>query len=56
MKFYQHGKKLEKNNILIENYKNMLEKSDFEQDYGSRTAEGIHKIGHDSISLMKWIC
>ena len=31
----------------------MLENPDFEQDYCSRTAEGNHKIGHDSIRLMK---
>ena len=34
----------------------MLENPDFEQDQVSRTAEGIYKIGHDSIRLMKWIC
>ena len=49
-------KKLKINNILIEKYKNMLETSDFEQNYRSRTATGIFKIGHDSIRFMKWIC
>ena len=49
-------KKLKINNILIEKYKNMLENSDFEQNYWSRTAIGIYKNGHDSIRLMKWIC
>ena len=49
-------KKLKINNILIEKYKNMLENSDFEQNYWSRTAIGIYKIGHDSIRLIKWIC
>ena len=34
----------------------MLENPNFEQNYWSRTAEGIYKIGHDSIRLMKWIC
>ena len=34
----------------------MLENSDFEQDYWSRTAESVYKIGHDSIRLMKRIC
>ena len=34
----------------------MLKNPDFEQDYWSRTAQGIYKIGHDSIRLMKWIC
>ena len=27
-----------------------------EQDYWSRTARGLYKIGHDSKRLMKWIC
>ena len=34
----------------------MLKIPDFEQNYWSRTATGIYKIGHDSIKLMKWIC
>ena len=34
----------------------MIKISDFEQDYWSRTAQGVYKIGHDSIRLMKWIC
>ena len=34
----------------------MIKNSDFEQDYWSRTAQGVYKIGHDSIRLMKWIC
>ena len=50
------NKKLKINNTLIEIYKNMLENPDFEQNYWSRTATGIYKIGHDSIRLMKWIC
>ena len=50
------NKKLKINNILIEKYKEVLKNSDFEQDYWSRTATGIYKIGHDSIRLMKWIC
>ena len=33
----------------------MLENPYFEQDYWSRTALGIYKIGHDSIRLMKWL-
>ena len=48
-------KKLNKNNILIEKYRDMLENPDFEQDYWSRTAIGIYKIRHDSIILMKWL-
>ena len=34
----------------------MLENSDFEQNYWSRTAIGIYKSAHDSIRLMKRIC
>ena len=34
----------------------MLENPDFEQNYWSRTATSIYKIGHDSIRLMKWFC
>ena len=49
-------KKLKKvNNLLIEKYKEMLENPDFEQDYYSKTAEGIYKNGHNSIKLMKWL-
>ena len=44
------NKKLKINNILIEKYKDLLKNPDFEQDYWSRTATGIYKIGHDSIS------
>ena len=50
------NKKLKIDNILIDKYKNMLEKPDFEQDYWSITAKGINKSGHDSIRLLKWIC
>ena len=50
------NKKLKINNTLIEKYKDLLKYSDFEQNHWSRTAEGIYKIGHDSIRLMKWIC
>ena len=34
----------------------MLKSSDFEQDYWSRTATGIYRIGHDSSRIMEWIC
>ena len=50
------NKKLKINNTLIDIYKDMMKNPDFEQDYWSRTATGIYKIGHDSIRLMKWIC
>ena len=33
----------------------MLENSNFEQHYYSRTATGIYKTGHDSIKVMKWL-
>ena len=48
-------KKLKINSTLIDIYKNMVEKPDFEQNYWSRTAEGIYRNGHDSNRLMKWI-
>ena len=35
------NKKLKIKNILIEKYKDMIENSDFEQNFWSRTAEGI---------------
>ena len=38
------------NKILIEEYEDMLKNPDFEQNHWSRTAIGIKKIGHDSIS------
>ena len=44
------------NNILIEKHQKMLDYPDSEeQDFWSRTAEGIYRIGHDSIRIMKWI-
>ena len=48
-------KKIKIKNILIEKLKDLLEKPEFEQDYYSRTAIGIYKIGHDSIRIMKWL-
>ena len=50
------NKKLKINNTSIEIYKDMLENTNFEQNYWSRTAQGVYKIGHDSIRLMKRIC
>ena len=50
------NKKLKINNILIEIYKDLLLNPNFEQNYWSRAAQGVYKIGHDSIRLMKWIC
>ena len=46
---------MKSNKIPIEKYKDMLESPNFEQNYYSRTAVGIYKIGHDSIRLMKWL-
>ena len=50
------NKKLKINNTLIEIYKDMIKNPDFEQNYWSRTAQGVYKVGHDSIRLMKFIC
>ena len=50
------NEKLKIKNILIEKYKDLFKNPDFEQDYWSRTAQGVYKIGHDSIRLMKGIC
>ena len=47
--------KLKINNILIEKYWNMIENPDFEQKPYSLTSNGIYKIGHDSIKIMKWL-
>ena len=55
LKFYQHLEKIKTKNILIEKYKCMLKNPKFEQDFWSRTAIGIHKLGHDCIRLMKWL-
>ena len=49
------NKKLKINNIIIEIYKDLLKNRDFEENYWSRTAQRVYKIGHDSIRLMKWI-
>ena len=50
------NKKLKINNTLIEIYKDLLKNPNFEQNYWSRTAKSIYKIGHVSIRLMKFIC
>ena len=47
------NKNLKINKILIKKSKDTLENSDFEQDYYSRTATSIYKIGRDSIRIMK---
>ena len=49
------NKKLKIITILIEKYKDMLENSDFEENYWSKTAQGVYKVGHDSFKLMKWL-
>ena len=33
----------------------MLEDLNFEQDYWSRTAQGVYKIAHDYNRIMKWL-
>ena len=43
-------------NILIEKHNDRMKNPDFEQDYWSKTAIGIYKIGRDIIRLTKWIC
>ena len=50
------NKKLKINTVLTEKYKDLLKNPDFKQNYWSRSATDIYKIGHDSIRLMKWIC
>ena len=50
------NKKLKINNTLIEIYKDMIKNPNFEQNKYSITSNGIYKIGHDSIRLMKRIC
>ena len=50
------NKKLKINNTLIDIYKDLLLNPNFEQNYWSRTATGIYKIGPDSVRLVKWIC
>ena len=50
------NRNLKINNVVTEKYKDLLKNSDFEQDYWTRTAIGIYKIGHDSFRLMKFIC
>ena len=41
--------------ILIENYKDMLEYTEFEQNQYSKTTEGTYIFGHDSIRLLNWL-
>ena len=49
------NKKLKINNTLIDIYKDMLLKPNFEQNHYSITSTGIYKNAHDSIRLMEWI-
>ena len=46
------NKKLKINNAMIKLYKDMLKNPISEQNYLSKTAEGVFRIGHDSIRLM----
>ena len=34
----------------------MLENPNFEQNHYSLVSNGVYKIAHDSVRLMKWIC
>ena len=47
------NKILKMNNILKEKKKVMIENPDFEQDYYTRKANAVYKIGRDSFRLMK---
>ena len=49
------NKNLDLNKILIEKHKDKLENPNFERYLCSRTAISVHKVGQDSIKLMKWI-
>ena len=50
-----NNKKLKINNILIEKFKDMLQNPNSEQDYYSRTAISLYRIGHESTRSMKWL-
>ena len=39
--------------MLIEKYRDLLENTDFEQNYYSRISTRIYKIGYDSIQFLK---
>ena len=49
------NRKLKTNNILYEKYKDTFANPEFEQNYWSKTAEGVYEVGQDSIRLMKWL-
>ena len=49
------NEKLKINNTIIEIYKDMLKNPIFEQNKYSMTSNGIYKIAHDSIRLLKRI-
>ena len=49
------GNKLKIKDELTEKYKNVSEFPNFGQEYYSKTAKGIYKIGVDSIKLGKWV-
>ena len=51
-----NNRKLKINNTLIEIYKDMFKKPNFEQNKYSITSTVIYKIAYDSIRLLKWIC
>ena len=49
------NKKLKINDILIEKYKDMILNEDIEQNYYSRSTQGVYENGQDSLRLMKWL-
>ena len=44
------------NKTLSEKSRDVLENPNFEQNKNSITSNGIYKIAHDSVRIMKWIC
>ena len=54
-KFYPNSKIKKRNKILFEKYKDMLAKPLIEQSIFSGTTNGIFKVRHNSIRLMKWL-
>ena len=49
----KNNKKIKLSKILIAKYKDLLENSDFQQHYCSRTAISGYKFGQDSFRLWK---
>ena len=45
-----------KKNFLFGKYNKVKKNPDFEENYFSKTAEGIHRISHYSIRILKCLC